>query len=72
MRIILFVLLLTFISKANRFASSDFRPEFKDDLEKYLRTLNQIKSIVEKIKTDLKIEKLIYELRFRRNCQVSD
>jgi len=49
--------------KAERYASSDFRPEFERDLKNDFEILKRIKSMWENIKRDPKIEKLVYELK---------
>ncbi|MBC7361196.1 MAG: helicase [Candidatus Aminicenantes bacterium] len=49
--------------KAEKYASSDFRPEFEKDLKNDIEILKQIKSMWENIKRDPKIEKLVYELK---------
>ncbi len=48
--------------KADRYSSSDFRPEFEKDLKKDLEILRRIKSMWENVRRDPKLEKLLYEL----------
>lgn len=48
--------------KAEKYASTDFNPEFERDLKTDLKILEQIKSMWEEIKRDPKLEKLIYEI----------
>ncbi len=52
--------------KAEKYSSSDFKPDFEKDLKNDFEILNQIKSMWGKIKRDPKIEKLIYELKNNR------
>ncbi|SHK36269.1 helicase-related protein [Thermocrinis minervae] len=48
--------------KVKKYNSEDFKPEFKEDLEKDLGILKKIKSMWESINRDPKLEKLLYEL----------
>lgn len=50
--------------KAHRYASSEFKPEFGEDLKNDLEILEKIKLMWENIKRDPKLEKLLYELEY--------
>jgi len=49
--------------KAERYASSDFRPDFKNYLEHDLKILKKIKSMWDEVKRDPKLETLIENLK---------